>query len=320
MTPEDTTVALPTPAVEPPPVAPDDERRPIYISWSALRSHEECRFQSAARSRGKKSPLTNIRSYFHGTFVDAVMEEWLSGEGGPEPGLMPGMCRDIMDRAELDALAKGDGVVKWKHKTDREDTIAWGQELVRRLEPILMRHVVPYPYMTHFRFKAPLTIPFLDGRPTTIYMVGEPDVFVDGHPDAPRVPPGFVVWDLKGTQDNSYWRKTVGQLTFYAMALSQLYGPVVKVGLIQPMCDQRVLEFIPTEAERDQMYARIMRMASDQWAHDDLPKEDSKGCSRCDVNHCCPKYQRVDVQGRMLLMGTSDPLAVEGSPGAAAVV
>lgn len=275
-------------------------RRPIYISWSGLRSHEECRQQAYLRATKKRNPATDIRGYFHGTVVDAVMDCWLTND--PQPGEMPDMVDDLITECERKALETGDGVVRWKSHDDRDEMLKFGRELVAKLEPLLYKYVLPFDWEAHRRFKTSVTLPYLDGTPTTVNLVGESDLLVRGHPDFGR--DCWCIYDLKGTKNNAYWRSTYGQLVFYDVAHGAEFGEYTKrVGFFQPMCDQQYLEFSVTDHERTELLTRVLRMASDQWAHDHLPKDDNKGCSRCDVNHACEKYQRVDVTGKMQLIG-----------------
>jgi len=215
------------------------------------------------------------------------------------------MVEDILNESERKALETGDGVVRWRSHTDREEMTQFGKELVTKLEPILYKYVLPFDYQPHRRFKTSVTLPYLDGTPTLVNLVGESDLLVHGHPtlgvDA------WCIYDLKGTKNNSYWRSTYGQLVFYDVAHgAEFKVPTERVGFFQPMCDQQVLEFSVTDHERTELMTRVLRMASDQWAHDHLPKESNSGCSFCDVNHSCEKFQRVDVDGKMKLIDAAD--------------
>jgi hypothetical protein len=62
-------------------------------------------------------------------------------------------------------------------------------------------------------------------------------------------------------------------------------------GLIQPMCDQRVL---PVTVDRDavaQMAGRITKTARDIMAGLTAPKASNAGCGWCEVQHCCSKFK-----------------------------
>jgi hypothetical protein len=273
--------------------------RPVYISWSSLRAHLECKQKAALLRSGKKNASSNIRGYFHGTVVDRVMRTWL--ENDPQPGEMPGMVEDILNAEELKAIADGDGVVRWKSATDRADTTKWCQELVRRLEPILYDKVIPFEYEVAKRYRVPVIVPFLDGSPREIFLAGEMDLLVrDEHRQ-------FRIWDLKGTADDSYWKKTMGQLIFYDVSTHAMFEQyAVESGLIQPMCKNQVLSFTFTEDDYANMWNMICRMATDIWQRDDTPKESNSGCSFCHVRHACSKFAPVNPganERRMSLQG-----------------
>jgi hypothetical protein len=262
--------------------------RPISISWSGLRAHEECRQKAHLLRTGKKSPSTNIRQFFHGTVVDRVMREWLEDEAR-QPDGMALLVEEIMDREELAAVNSGDGVVRWKNHRDRTDLIEWCKELVTRLEPHLNELVVPYEFESARRFRVPVQIPYLTGEPAWIYLAGEMDILT--RDEQPR----FHVWDLKGTADDNYWRKTIGQLVFYDLATNAAFGEYCqRAGLIQPMCKQQIVEIEITPQRRNELMQRIIRMAHDMWSHDTMPKESSSGCNYCPVHHACVKFQPVN--------------------------
>lgn len=280
-------------------MADEKKRNPVTISWSSLRAHEECRHKAMLLRSGKKNPAQNIRAYFHGTVVDRVMRYWLDLDS-PQKGEMAQMVRDVVDQEELEAINSGDGVVRWRNGTDKEDMIAWCQELVTKLEDSLYRLVIPYEYEVAKRYRVPVRISWLDGSPTWINLAGEIDLLVRGNDGL------FRIWDLKGTADNSYWRKTLGQLIFYDLSVKAMFGSnAVKCGLIQPMCREQVLEFSFTDQDRREMWSRVMRMASDIWTKDFEPKEESSGCSFCAVRHACSRFtinpaaksNRLSLQG-----------------------
>lgn len=270
----------------------------VTISWSSLRVHEQCKQKAMLVRSGRKNPAQDIRVFFHGTVVDRVMRQWL--ENDPQPGQMPDMVQSILDAEERKAVEEGDGVVRWKSATDKATTAQWCRELVTRLEPILYQQVIPFEYQPARRFKVPVQVPWLDGSMTWINLAGETDLLVRG-------PEGkFRIWDLKGTNDDSYWRKTFGQLIFYDVALDAEFGVNAEfTGLIQPMCKEQVLRFDFTDAHRDEIWARIMRMAADIWSRDSAPKEDHKGCGYCQVRHACAKFAPVNPGGGAQRSGVS---------------
>lgn len=263
---------------------PDDA---LSISWSSLRSFSECKQKGYLQKNGFKSPATDIRGYFHGTVSDRVMRKWLESEDR-RLGQMAGWVDELIDTCIADAKESGEGVVRWKSTSDRAEMRDYCIELVRRLEPILEELVLPYQFQSATRFKVPVQVPWLDGSPTWIYLVGEFDIVTYSS--------GYAVWDLKATKDDQYWRKTIGQLTFYDLAIGAMYEEFTeKVGLIQPMCKERVLDFKVTDDDRNQMWSRIHRMSTDLWLKEYAPKADSVGCAYCAVKHGCAKFKNVKV-------------------------
>lgn len=260
----------------------------LSLSWSALRSHDECKQKAHLTRMRRRSPTQDIRGYFHGTVVDRVMRDWLC-DPQRSAGAMVGMVEQIADREEKAAIEAGDGIVRWKGVNDKKQMLGFCRELVVRLEPILEELVVPHEYEPAKRFKVPMTIPYLDGTPIQVSLVGEIDVLVrDGQPR-------WHVWDLKATKDDNYWRKTVMQLVFYDIAVAEMFGTgsTDSVGLIQPMCKQPVMRFQVTQDQRTELMGRVIRMAHDIFRKDFEPKKDSAGCTYCSVRHACTKFNPV---------------------------
>ena len=261
---------------------------PFRVSWSSLQNWEMCKQKGWLISQRKSSPVKDSRNFFHGTVVDRIMRNWLDD---PQPGIMPQMVDDYMESCEREALETGDGIVKWKHKTDKADLREFCITLTKKLEPILFKLVVPFDYEPAKRFKIPMTLPGINNEPTEIFLTGEFDLLV-------RENSHYNVWDLKATADNNYWKKTLGQLVFYDLAVYAMMGESpVKSGLIQPMCDQQVLEFNFTNDDRRAMLARIMTMLRAVWTEDHSPKDDVAGCSWCQVKHACEKYKKPNLVG-----------------------
>lgn len=267
----------------------------LRISWSSLKAHEHCRQQVYLSRMGKKNPAQNIRNFFHGMVVDAVMREWLR-EDDPQPGQMVTRIDAAIDSQMLKAAENGDGVVRWKHRADRREMSEFCKELVVRLEPILYDLVLRYEFEPSKRFSTPVSIPDPAGNMTEILLSGEIDLLVRDDDEQ------WQVWDLKGTANDDYWRQTIAQLTFYDVAIHSMFGDyTAKAGLIQPMCAQRVMPVRITDAERLDMMSRIIRMAHFMWKGDWQPRESTTGCSYCAVRHACAKFQPVgDVSRRRL--------------------
>jgi CRISPR/Cas system-associated exonuclease Cas4 (RecB family) len=195
------------------------------------------------------------------------------------------MVDEYMDSTEAETQESGDGYIKWRHDKDRVNVRNFCVELCKRLEPILLEKVVPFDYEPAKRFKIPITLPGLDNEKLPVFLTGEFDLLV--RDDNQK----FHVWDLKATADNSYWKKTLGQLVFYDLAVFAMMGETpISSGLIQPMCDERILEFTFTDEDRRAMFSRVMAMMRAVWEGDHQPKKDSAGCYSCSVKSACSKY------------------------------
>ncbi len=283
----------------------DRDEHHLKISWSQLRAHSECKQKAFLYREGHRGPGQDLRGYYHGMVVDTAMRAWLA-DPDRHPGQMADRIDAVIDQGIADARAAGDGVVRWKSATDRHDMRDFCVELVTRLEPMLERFVLPYPYDCAYRFSVDATVPYLDGTPTVITLVGEMDLFV--HPGDTH-----VIWDLKGTKDNAYWRKVIGQLVFYDIAALSLTGqPPHYVGLIQPMCEQRTLTFTVSDDDRRVMWARVLSVANDRWHQDHACKTDTTNCTWCDVKHACARYQPTG--GTVSLLGAGLRTAIQEDP------
>jgi hypothetical protein len=261
--------------------------KPLRVSWSSLRTFEECAQKSALVREGKRSKITNTRNFYPGTVVDHIMRIWLDLPANIVRPPMAGFVDEIMDRSRDEEKERGN-IVRFRNAEDRDEVRKFCTELVTRLEPILYKHVLPYSYRHGFWFKVPLSIPDQHGLPREILLTGEMDLIVDND--------GPVVWDLKGTADNQYWRKVIAQLTFYDLAV--WISTKVKtrhVGLIQPMCDERVLALEVTDADRSNLMLRIQRYAHGVWADERTCTDDTGICHWCDVRHACSKFQKPNL-------------------------
>lgn len=266
----------------------------LRLSWSRLRSHEECRAKGALQAAGHRSPAADVRPYFHGTVVDLAMRRWLGMEKPPS-GWMPKHIDEILDEAEVTAKETGDGIVKWKSTTDKDEMRVFCRELVVLLENILAEVALPFEWEPAVRFAVPIEIPYLDGSLRQIQLVGEMDLLV-------KRPDGRVVYDLKATRDDHYWRKVEGQMQFYDICMWGLTGEFpVGSALIQPMCQQQVLPFCFGDESRRQMFTRICTVAMDIFRGDLAPKDNSQGCAYCAVRHACPRYKTPAGGGRVTL-------------------
>jgi PD-(D/E)XK nuclease superfamily len=254
--------------------------RPLRMSWSKIRAHGECAAIYDLR-REHRSSIKDIRNFVHGNIVDTAMRRWLSMQD-PAPGWMAEQVDAIFDEC---TKPSGEGIVRWKGVNDRNEVRDLCREGVARLEKILIRHCLPFDWDPAARFEVPVTVRYLDGSPRTVILNGELDLKIR---DAAR---RVGIWDLKMTRDNQYYRKVLGQITFYALVERLITGEFPHAtGLLQPMCDQQVLPLtVDMQAVRE-MAGRIERTAHDIWAGRLQPKPDGNGCFGCDVKFCCPAY------------------------------
>lgn len=281
----------------------------LNVSWSSLQRWEACSMKAKLYSKHRNS-TADVRNFFHGNVTDSAMKKWLLSDE-QTPGAMAAMI-EVTEKEEEQAVKdKEDGVIKWRHKGDKKELIVFCKELVERLEPILNELVLPYEYQPAMRFNVPLTIPYLDGTPTEIQLIGEIDVLTR-HDDGI-----FSIWDLKATKDNSYWRKTWPQLVFYDIAVAAMFGSHGReTGLLQPMCDERVLKFDITDQHRTELLTRIVKMAHSKWRHEYEPTKDRSKCYKCVTIHACPQWKPTgDLVSRKLSLANMAKLAQESSLG-----
>jgi hypothetical protein len=276
------------------------EAKPLSLSWSRLRTHTECPAKGELM-RTHKPPTQDIRNYFHGNVVDLAMRRWLSREN-PETGWMAAQIDAIFEESAQIAKDTGDGIVRWRNPSDKEETRLFCRELVVRLEPILARYALPFTWQPAIRFRVPISVPYLDGELRLINLVGEMDLMVEDSQGR------IAVWDLKATKDNGYYRKVLGQLAFYALAVKAMKGRFpAMTGLIQPMCDERVKPVQVTDQAVREMAGRITALAHDIWAGRLAPKEDDAGCTGaygCPVQHACSKF-KLPPPGRLSLTASA---------------
>ncbi len=260
----------------------------LYISWSALRSHETCKQQGFLKRSGHRAPLQDTRNYFPGTVTDRVVRDWLTiGDPANNLGAMPGMVSEIMDR-EKEQIATDGGVMKWRDKGDRAKIEKDCIEAVTKIEPALLKFVVPFEYQADFSFKAPLKLPHPRGGSETVMLNGYMDIIVKDSKGR------WWIWDVKHTRDGSYWRKTVGQLSFYDFATKLMFGDwSFRTGLLQPLCPKPVFPYVVDNETRAQLMQRVAGMAWDVWSGDKTPRTDNKECGYCDVRHACSKFAPV---------------------------
>jgi hypothetical protein len=266
--------------------------KPLRVSWSAIRTHEECHQKSFLIRDGKRAKVSNIRNFLHGSVVDVIMRRWLENPLHPA-GAMVAMVDDMLDET-IETEKQSGNMVRWRNADDRNELRRFCTELVTRLEPILQEHVLPFPYSHGRWFKVPMSVPDSDNVARDILLTGEMDLIVNND--------GPVIWDLKGTADDQYYRKVIAQLVFYDLAVWASSGQKSRfVGLIQPMCKEPLLAWEVTEDARQQLMARIVRYCHDVWNNEKTCKDGTAGCQWCDVRHACSRYQQgaIDTFGTL---------------------
>lgn len=262
----------------------------LRISWSALREHETCHERSFHHRQKSRAKMRDQRVFFPGTVTDRVVRDWLVSD--PSPGLMPDMVAEVIDR-EWKTIQDEGGTIAWKDPGDRKQVLADCREAVTKIEPALLKFVVPYDYQPDYRFSVPLNLPHPAGGNEKILLIGAMDIRVRDDRDR------WWIWDVKHTRDDSYWRKTEGQLTFYdVINLLEVGKGTVRSGLLQPLCKDPVKPFEISPEKREQMLARIAAMARDVWTSERTPRQDTSECGWCDVRHACSKFMPVKIEGK----------------------
>lgn len=260
-----------------------EEYPELRISWTLLRTHTECAQKAKLHRERKKSKTQNVRNFFHGNVSDTVMRRWLETDRSAP---MRSMVPDLFDEEEI-RVRERDGILKWRNRTDRQEMLAYVETLCDKLEPILEDLVVPYEYELAKRFKVPILLPDPSGGKSKVLLTGELDALVKDRNG------GYSIWDLKATSDNSYWRKTIGQLTFYDVAMwAEHNSYATRTGLLQPMCTQPVFEINIDDEARRNLLTSISRMAMDMWKDYAPVREDMSMCGYCECKHACAKFPR----------------------------
>jgi hypothetical protein len=188
-------------------------------------------------------------------------------------------------------------VIRWRGNAtrDKAQVMNFVRDVVTGLEPILLKYVVPHDYQPEVRFRAPIRIPYLDGRLTSIDLIGGIDIVTRLNFDVHKVGKEgqWVMYDLKATANADYIPKTLGQSIFYDLGGTAYYGQTpVAFGFIAPAIPEKVVWSRITDDDRRAMMARIIRFAHGNWKKDWSPHVTSQ-CSMCDVQHACVMFKPV---------------------------
>lgn len=268
----------------------------LKISWSSLRSHTECKQKGYLQRTGRKAPMANQRVFFPGRVTDRVVRDWLADDPYNNPGAMPGMVEAYVEREYQAVLASG-GKMIWKDELDRQAIIDECKLAVTKIEPDLERLVLPYEYDVDFKFTAVLEVPHPAGHTETVLLIGFMDIIVR------RDDGSWAVYDVKHTKDNSYWRKTRGQLSFYDLAVDIMFGShTFEVGLLQPLCKETAKMFELGEPDHTKIETDVLAMANDIWKGNFEPDAPISACYYCDVKHACSRFTAVNGNKRVSLL------------------
>lgn len=256
------------------------------ISWSSLQRWEKCHHhQKLSWEHRTIRSGAQGRIFLDGTVADRAMRRVLESNNYERGD----MAEHVDDLIRAHAYGEeAEGPIHWRGPNDRAIMANRLREGLTLLEPLLEKYVLPFPYHPEWRFTAYIQIPYLDGAPTTIKMVGGADVLVK--------PGRFHLHDLKFTADANYWKKTLGQLTFYDIGIEAVLGePPEAHAFLQPLVESEPYKLVTvTDRQRAEMMARIIAFCRGIWLKDFAPKEDNDGCSKCDAVHACEKF-RLDI-------------------------
>lgn len=278
---------------------------PIRISWSALRTFEECRTRYKIKYVERKAAhVREARHFLAGTVADRVMRAWLESDD-PRPGQMAEMVDEFF---HLHTEGEEAERISWKGtKTEDMERI---REKVRRtvvnLEPILEERVLPYEYHPELRFETWINLPHPNGgeAPLPVQLRGGIDLAVRTEGPSEERPAGrYELHDLKTTEDPGYVSKTLGQSTFYDIAFGQWIGDRRQpeaFTFILPLVEDRdpVIPITISDDDRRDMLARVIRMAHgiarEQWGSE-VP-EGGAPCWNCDAKPACPLHRPITAR------------------------
>lgn len=268
--------------------------RLLEVSWSKLKTFEHCKQKAWLQGNGFRSPSTNTRVFFKGTVTDRILRDWIQ-DPGRQLGQMPEMVDEYVALCEQEQKDNGSGVVRWKHAMDKQESSDWCREALENLEPIIVEHVLPYypNVLADKHLNAIVSIPGLAGESRDIKLRGILDILIDA--------PDFIgVYDLKATENESYWKQTIMQLVFYHLILKHGYDKVPDTtALIQPMCREKIKYISINEQHELNLMQKVISYAHSVWKEDFAPKESDAGClSWCEVSHACVKFKKNE-DGRL---------------------
>lgn len=277
----------------------------IWVSWSLLRMHRECRQKSYLHRTKQRSEKVDVRRYFHGTVGDRLMRTYLERGGDFD---MEAEVYAQMERTTKETINERQGSLRWRpgQKEKAYEKVLTG---VQRLKPLLDEHVLPYEYQPEAEFKVPYLVPPMvpGGDPIQVLLVGAIDIVVhygDGR---------FSGLDLKMTTDSSYYRKTWGQGVLYSIAFEALMegkASFEEFYFVQPLLSDKhkMRPLALTEQAELEMVHQISQYAHDVKIGRVEPKQGTDGCSYCAGRPFCEKFKFEPINGHPLTVEDLDDL------------
>ena len=272
---------------------------PVIVSWSGLKRWEFCPQQQLRTIQHKTQKSSKGRIFLPGTVADLTMRRWLDD---------PTAC-DLIDQVAVvfdEVVNQAESKIYWNGdpKKDQEAVKAQVRTALTNLEPWLRKEVLPYDYAPEWRFKAHMTVPYIcggEGAKAPVTLIGGVDVLV--RDDKGK----FKIFDLKMTTSDQYVRSTLGQLTFYDIAVCLVnadFSVTDEWALIAPLHPEFKIASSVTDEDRQYMLSRIIKYAQGVWNDNWDPKPDDKGCNWCEARGACEKFKSVatvEENGKMLL-------------------
>lgn len=279
---------------------PECGRTILRVSWSQVRTAEECRQKAHLSRTGRKQGHMDVRNFFPGNVTDRVVRYYLEGNDH-SPGVLKSMVESVMNNEQVKIIEGRDddpskkvepGIVKWRDPGDRDRVLRDCEEAAEKIEPLLFEHVLPYRFKADFKVQAQLEIPspFGADRFEMIDLFGYIDILVKDDFDR------LWVFDVKHTKDDGYWRKTIGQLTFYDLALLSMLGEkTAGTALFQPLCKKPTHPHQVDDQARVELLQRIVNYSHSRMREDFTPRDDRKECGFCEYKHACVLYKTSPV-------------------------
>lgn len=264
---------------------------PVQISWSSLKRWENCP-QHQLRTIKHQTLPRDGRIFLPGTICDLVQRRWLDSEN-PRPGEMAQMVDAVFEETAL--ADDKERPIKWRGNPneDMAKVRAFCKRTVTTLEPWLMENVLPYDYQPEAKFKAHMEVPYLNENVRApLKMIGGIDIVVR------RDDNKFRLYDLKITENDSYIRSTLGQLTFYDLAWCVIQGDFdscVEWGFVTPALGEKYIPVSVTHDDRRALMARIVKYCHGVWQDQWEPKADDSGCTWCEARGNCIKFKEIAI-------------------------